>query len=234
VLVASDSMPQGFECRVENLAAAVIVYVGTEARRASSHWTAGGTEGRSKGPAVAPIALVSRARASLAARTASISASAAVTPGFVFAATARFGWATPTGAKSMAAGRLFSTNSGAFLRWAPNPVATKASRIGFVSPAQPRSVAQAMQVMVIKDSRAIATTCRLTRAKLGQYPPRSPLVIRILDFPPRIAPAGLVPAVDALRDNAFEPHAAGVPEHGLAVLALHVLAEAQPGPCVLE
>src|SRR5215212_4383892 len=101
----------------------------------------GWATGRSNGPTVAPTALASLAFASFFARIASISASAAATPDFGLAARPRFGWAIPTGANSIAAGRLFSTNSGAFLRWAPTPAATKASRTGLVSPAQPTRVA---------------------------------------------------------------------------------------------
>src|SRR5215207_9115078 len=100
----------------------------------------GQATGRSTGPTVAPTALASLAFASFFARIASISASAAATPDFGLAATPRFGGAIPTGANSIAAGRLFSTNSGAFLRWAPTPAATKASRTGLVSPAQPTRV----------------------------------------------------------------------------------------------
>jgi hypothetical protein len=46
-----------------------------------------------------------------------------------------------------------------------------------------------------------------------------PHVLRVLDLHPTQTPAGLVAAVDALRDDAFEPHGAGVAEHRLATSA---------------
>ena len=64
-----------------------------------------------------------------------------------------------------------------------------------------------------------------------------PLVTRVLDLRPRIAPTGLVAARRALRHDALKPQAAGVPVHGLAVRTLHVLAvrsRARPSPCTCE
>jgi hypothetical protein len=49
-------------------------------------------------------------------------------------------------------------------------------------------------------------------------------VIRVLHLHPTEAPAGLIAAVGALRDNPLESHGAGMAEHCLAVLRVEVLA----------
>src|SRR5215208_1597122 len=52
-----------------------------------------------------------------------------------------------------------------------------------------------------------------------------PCIAGVLDLHPAQAPAGPVAARRPLRDDAFEAHAAGVAEHGLAVRAGQVVAE---------
>src|SRR3954467_5969101 len=73
---------------------------------------------------------------------------------------------------------------------------------------------------VARDWRIYASTERRPRIRLCL----PPLVSRVFDLPPRIAPAGLVAARRPLRHDAIEAEAAGVAEHRLALVAFHVLA----------
>ena len=56
---------------------------------------------------------------------------------------------------------------------------------------------------------------------------------RILDLEPSLAVAGSIRVVAALRDDAFQPHLAGVRKDSCAV-AFEVLIELNPGRCVRQ